>query len=337
MKNEFKKPPLTSNENGEERTVGYELEFTGIEMGETAQIVAGLYGGETEQLSSFEYTIRNTKLGEFALELDARLLLDREYEKVLLRIGIDPRQLKKRGELEESLKDLASSVVPYEIITPPVKLSEMPKLNRMVQSLRIHQAKGTGSSVVYAFGLHLNPEVPETNAESLLNHLRAYVLLDPWIRVDADIDLSRRLTPYINKFESRYLELILDPDYRPGLETLIRDYIGFENTRNRSLDMLPVFMHLKPGLTSSLLDDTRTSARPTFHYRLPNCSLENADWTLASEWNRWVLVEQLAYDEETLMGYCRAWNRLNRDSVFGFEKKWTELIQRFVNDDKTKE
>jgi hypothetical protein len=101
--------------------------------------------------------------------------------------------------------------------------------------------------------------------------------------------------------------------------------------------MLPVFMHLKPGLTSSLLDDTRTSARPTFHYRLPNCSLENADWTLASEWNRWVLVEQLADDEETLMGYCRAWNRLNRDSVFGFEKKWTELIQRFVNDDKTEE
>jgi hypothetical protein len=107
----------------------------------------------------------------------------------------------------------------FEVITPPIPLSSMKKLNKLVEKLREHKAKGTGSSFIFAFGLHLNPEIPDDSAESLLNHLRAYVMLDSWIRRDADINISRRLTPYINEYEEIYIQHILNPEYRPIIYT----------------------------------------------------------------------------------------------------------------------
>jgi hypothetical protein len=45
--------------------------------------------------------------------------------------------------------------------------------------------------------------------------------------------------------------------------------------------------------------------RPAFHYRLPNCLIDEPDWTLAREWNTWVTVEQLASDPERIRTMSR--------------------------------
>ena len=156
-------------------------------------------------------------------------------------------------------------------------------------------------------------------------------MLDPWIRKDAKINISRRLTPYINEYKSEYLQLILSPAYKPNLKELIRDYFRFDNSRNRPLDMLPVFMHLDPETTQIHLEETLTSARPAYHYRLPNCSIEDPDWSLADEWNRWVLVEQLAADTKTLNQYSRTYLKLKKETLVGFETKWIELMSRWVS------
>ncbi|MCC5913162.1 MAG: amidoligase family protein [Balneolaceae bacterium] len=332
--NSFLLPPSITNTDGNERSVGYEFEFTGVDMERAAHIVAGLYGGTITTISSYEIEISESRFGTFKLELDAQLLRDKKYETILKSVGLDLTKLKNLESLEGSLKDLASSVVPFEIITPPVPISEMESLNELTRELRKHHVKGTGSSFFYAFGLHLNPEVPDKSPESLLNHLRAYVMLDPWIRLDADIDISRRLTPYINEYNEKYIQLILNPEYKPDLQTLIRDYFNYDNSRNRPLDMLPLFMHLDEDLTTSLIGETITSARPTYHYRLPNCSLEDERWTLASEWNRWVEVEKLAADEFALNQYSRAWLRMNSQTLIGFEQKWIELINRMIENEK---
>lgn len=326
----FKKPPTIHNFIGEERRVGYEFEFTGVEMEQVSEIIQGLYGGVVEQISTYEYVVRETDFGTFTLELDAQLLRDKKYEKILGTMGIDLLSFKNIDSIEDTLRDMVSSVVPYEIVTPPVPISRMEELNRLVAELRRWKAKGTGSSFIYAFGLHLNPEVPDTSVESLLSHLRAYVMLDPWIRKDAKINISRRITPYINEYEESYIKLILDEIYNPDPEQLIRDYFNYENSRNRPLDMLPLFMHLNEKLTQSLIDEGITSSRPTYHYRLPNCSLEDEQWTLAQEWNRWVLVEMLAADETALSQYSRAWLRMKRDTLIRFDAKWVELINRWV-------
>jgi len=328
---EFINPPQTLNPSGNERRVGYEFEFTGVEIPEAAVMVQELYGGEVSRISTYEYHVNNSSFGTFKLELDAQLLREKKYEKTLKSIGIDLSAFKNIDSIEDKLKNMASSVVPFEIITPPIPLSSMPELLKLVNQLRNWKAKGTGSSVLYAFGLHLNPEIPDDSALSLLNHLRAYVMLDPWIRKDAKINISRRLTPYINEYKDEYLQLILNPDYKPSLEEFIRDYFRFENSRNRPLDMLPVFMHLDPETTQTLLKESLTSARPTYHYRLPNCSIEDPEWSLADEWNRWVLVEMLAEDKSSLKQYSKVYLKMQKETLVGFETKWIELMNRWVS------
>jgi hypothetical protein len=329
---EFTSPPVRNNPEGEERKVGYEFEFTGVSMETVAHMLQDLYGGDVDQISTYEYSITNTSLGTFKLELDAQLLREKKYEEFFQKIGIDISSYKRKESLEDSLKDMASSVVPFEIITPPIPLSKMGRLTEMVDKLRKHEAKGTGSSFVYAFGLHLNPEVPDYSVSSILNHLKAYIMLDNWIRKDSKINLSRRLTPFINEYEENYIQHILNPDYKPDLEQFIRDYFEFGNSRNRPLDLLPLFMYLNENLTSSLIKDTLTSSRPTYHYRLPNCSLEDEDWSLDQEWNRWVLVEKLASDKKSLDQYARAYLKMKRDTLIRFENKWIKLMDRWVKD-----
>lgn len=328
--NSFKTPPTTTNSCGIERKIGFEFEFTGVEMHDAAEMVKHIYGGSVQRVSTYEFKVIDTAFGLFSLELDARLLREKKYESYLSKIGIDMKTFKNISTIEERLKRIASSVVPFEIISPPIPLSKMAELNDLLSELRKWKAKGTGSSFLYAFGLHLNPEIPDKRASSLLNHLRAYVLLDPWIRVDANINISRRLTPYINEYREDYLKLILNDAYQPDLKKLIQDYFQFENSRNRPLDMLPVFLHLEPEYTNERLQDKLTKGRPTFHYRLPNCSVEDPEWTLADEWNRWVLVEKLANEEKTLHQYSNAYFKLQKETLIGFEQKWIKLIDRWV-------
>ena len=326
----FKTPPKTTNPAGDERSVGYEFEFTGVEMDEASEIVQSLYGGKIKQVSTFEFDVKETYFGDFKLELDAQLLRDKKYEKLLKTVGIDLSKFKNTESIEDSLKDAVSSVVPFEIVTPPVPISSMKELNKLVDALRERKAEGTGSSFLYAFGLHINPEIADDSPQSLLNHLRAYVLLDPWIRKDSAINMSRRITPYINEYKEDYIKLILNPAYDPDFEQLITDYFNYGNSRNRPLDMLPLFMHLNEEHTALLIKDTLTSSRPTYHYRLPNCSLEDEGWSIAKEWNRWVLVEKMAADHKTVDQYSRAWLKMKSDTLVGFETKWIELINRWV-------
>lgn len=327
----FRNPPKIKNQDGEERSVGFEFEFTGVEMKDAAEMTSNLYGGKIEQISGYEYVVRDSEFGDFSLELDASLFLNKKYEKVLKRVGLDVDKLKNKDKLEDTLRDMASTVVPFEIVTPPIPISKLARMQELVETLRQWKAKGTGSSFLYAFGLHLNPEVPELSAESILRHLKAYVMMDAWIRKDADIDLSRKITPYINEYEMDYIRYILREDYKPDLRTLINDYFQFKNSRNRPLDLLPVFMFMDKETTQSLREEELTSARPTFHYRLPNCSIEDETWSLADEWNRWVLVEQLADDEKSLGQYSRAFLKMDDKSVFSMKKKWIKLMDRWVS------
>ncbi|MGN8225599.1 amidoligase family protein [Gracilimonas sp. BCB1] len=326
----FKTPPVPKNQEGRERSIGFEFEFTGVEMADAAEMIVNLYGGETEQISGYEFKVNDTDFGTFSLELDASLFLNKKYEGVLKSVGLDVEKLQNKDKLEDTLRDMASTIVPFEIITPPIPFSKLDALNKLVDKLREWKAKGTGSSFFYAFGLHLNPEVPELTADSLLRHLKAYVMLDAWIRQDADIDISRKLTPYINEYEVKYIRHILQEDYQPDLESLIHDYFEFENSRNRPLDMLPVFRFLEEELTEELLEEKLTSARPTFHYRLPNCSIQDENWSLGEEWNRWWLVERLANDEQALNQYARRFLQMDDKTLFSVKRKWIKLMDRWV-------
>jgi hypothetical protein len=95
---------------------------------------------------------------------------------------------------------------------------------------------------------------------------------------------------------------VLDPEYAPTRRELIEDYLAFSPTRNRVLDLLPLFVHCEPEcLQGHDVEGVElVKPRPTFHYRLPNCEIERPDWTPAAAWNRWLSVERLAADPSRL-------------------------------------
>jgi len=330
MPKEFIAPPVLTNQKGEERSVGVEFEFAGVEIPEAAEILKNRFGGVIKAISTYEYSLIGSELGDFKVELDARLFLDKTYEKLLKKVGIDLSNLKKKKELEDILTDIASTVVPFEIVTPPVPFSRLPDLDLLVEDMREKKAEGTGTSFFHAFGLHLNPEVSDLKTETLLNTLRAFVLLQEWIRLDSEIDLSRRITPFIDDYSTAYKNLIITTSYDPDIEKFIDDYLRFNPSRNRPLDMLPVFEFIDNDRVKKVIDDGLTSARPAFHYRLPNCKIDEEDWSLAVEWNRWVLVELLANSKITLNSLCNEYQSMQKKELFGFKKKWIKRIHKWV-------
>ena len=129
-----------------------------------------------------------------------------------------------------------------------------------------------------------------------------------------------------------YVLKVVDSHYRPGLAQMIDDYLVANPTRNRDLDMLPLFAELDPERVRRQFQSPLVKARPTFHYRLPDTRLSDPSWGLITEWNRWVQVEWLAADRERLDDACRhycAFAKERRLSDWGDTvRQWLRPIER---------
>lgn len=321
----FEMPPETRNAAGDERRVGFELEFAGLALEDAAAAVREVFGGDVEEEGPFRLRVAGTALGDFQVEVDASVLQDRRYLEILrdLGVAIDLAELEK--PIEKMVGWLAELVVPFEVTTPPVPLGELSRVESLRAALAAREARGTGSRLRYAFGLHINPEVPSPEGESLLRHLRAFLVLYGWLKESSDVDLTRRLTPFIDEFPASYLRLALDPAYAPSLAEMAADYVTHNPTRNRPLDLLPVFAdRLGIEALEGLPEDEPLSPRPTFHYRLPNCRIDEPDWTVAAEWNRWTEVERLAARPDELARRCAAARRAAAEP--GLWRRIRELV-----------
>jgi hypothetical protein len=147
----------------------------------------------------------------------------------------------------------------------------------------------------------LNVEVPSRDEETLLRYLQSFLVLYDWLSDVIDVDVTRRIGPFVNPFPEDYRMKVLDPSYTPNLDTLIDDYLLANPTRNRPLDMLPVFATIdEQKVALAAKDFDKVKARPAFHYRLPNCLIDDPAWSIAIEWNRWCEVERLADDPERM-------------------------------------
>jgi len=288
----FQMPPKLQNDKGDERRVGVEIELSAPDIDSLVVIVQSVFGGISESISAYEWEVRDSCFGKFGIEVDY------DYLKKIA------KESDKSGKVIDELQThalgaLSSALVPFEIVTPPIPVSQLPTMEDLTVKLRERGAKGTKDAVWKAYGLHLNPEVPSLDAPSCLRYLKAYLCLHDWLIEQEKVDLSRRITPYVDAFGSDYIGLVLAGDYEPGITTLIDDYLQYNPTRNRSLDMLPLFSFLDRERVASAVNDELVKARPTFHYRLPNCDIDNPQWSVADAWNGWCMVERLA--ENTIL------------------------------------
>ncbi len=308
------------NYEGEDRKVGFELEFSGLTLSQTIDVMQRVLPGELVSVSKAEQEIEVDGLGSFKVEIDWDYL----KRKAKAEGGDKSAWVRELGSLAENL-------VPIEIVCPPLTLEQCEQLLTLTEALREAGAKGTDESWIAAYGVHINPEVPSLSANVLLRYLQAFSLLQWWLVEAHRVDTTRKLSPYIDKYPEAYIRLLVN-QHEVTQEQLIDDYLKHNATRNRALDMLPLFAFLDEEKVMGAVDDKKIKARPTFHYRLPNCQLEHPDWQLTEPWKIWWVVDALANDQQALDYWKQAFIDAERPLIGVSEKDWKERLEQWLKD-----
>lgn len=313
------------------RKVGFEIELAGLSIDQTSQVVVQEFGGQAMQDSSAEYSVNTPHHGQFKIELDAipakklAAWLGERHEKAAT--SGSSFQAKFVETIDSATHSAASTIAPLEIVTPPLAVKDIPRLDTLCNRLRQQNAEGTKASFQNTFGLHINPEVMNEEPKAVINVMAAFAIMFPWLKREHGVDLTRHLSPFIEPYENDYVDLIASENGEPSWNKLITDYQRHNPTRNRALDMLPMMMHKRFELVRSLYGpDEKINARPTFHYRLPNCELAQPHWSVSKEWRRWLIVEQAASRENCLSDLKSAWHA-SKDVTL-FENKNEFLINQ---------
>ncbi|MEL6267996.1 MAG: amidoligase family protein, partial [Pseudomonadota bacterium] len=214
------------------------------------------------------------------------------------------KHLSDDSELAAAARDMfgdaAALVVPTEITAPPIAIGEAGMTDEIVEALRAAGARGTRAAPTNAFAMQLNVEAASTAPTAVLSVLRSFILLEDWLRAEIQVDVARRVLGFEHRFPADYRRKIFDPRYAPSAGGLIDDYLEANPTRNRALDLLPILAEIDEDRVRAALPDEKIKPRPAYHYRLPDCRIEEVDWSPRLDWERWLVVERLAADEARL-------------------------------------
>lgn len=289
--------------SGESRRVGVEIELSGLDIGQISALIQDVVGGQLIEVSTYEHHIVNTSVGKVRVEFDALLFREMKIRNFFEQLQID-LDSKDKESIEEALASVAQWLVPFELVFEPIAIARLAEL----EAVRAHigqYAEGTNSALLNAFGLHLNPEIPELTVEMALRYLRAFLVLYEELKHGHDVDPIRNLSGFIESFPKDYVLLVLDTNYAPSQEQFIDDYLTANPTRNRPLDLLPLLSQMDEERVRARLPEEKISPRPAFHYRLPNSLVNEEDWSISREWALWMKVEVLAHNTTQLNRRCR--------------------------------
>ena len=320
----FNLPRNTQTSDNQTRRVGFELEFSGIDLQQTVSAVQGALDAEIVSQTEAEIKLHSEELGDFNIEIDWAYL--------------KAKAAKEQGPNEDRtwvdlLSLVAPMLVPIEVVCPPIPMDRLGALDSMVDALRAAGALGTEKSFISAYGVHVNVELPDLEAATLSRYLRAYALLQWWLVDSHHIDIARRISPYIDLFTRDYLKhVLMHPN--AGIDQILDDYLQFNPSRNRGLDLLPLLASIDEEKVRSVVDDPRIKARPAFHYRLPDCRIEQSDWSLTVPWNSWLVVEKLAENDVWLQELTEEFLSTERQRVLLdiSRTSWVEYIDLWLKD-----
>lgn len=325
MTNRCRMPDILNTTDGSQRRVGIEIELSGLGYEKLVDLAGKLLGGEGHLVSRYVTEIR-TDLGDFIIELDSHQIQDLDLQDPRL-----PESVRELGGHAMSVIDAAAEIiVPLEIITPPLPFSAVERIETLCDSLRDAGALGSREAIYYAFGLQLNPELPDLEPSTLLRYLRCFAALYDWLKARHQLDISRKLTTYIEPWSSAYIDLLFADDYAPDMEQLMRDYLHHNPTRNKALDLLPLFAHIDQGILASYVKDQRIKSRPTLHYRLPDCDIDNPRWHFSSVWNDWVMLEQIVANAGNLAELVKAFRNSRKLSFHNLTHSWQESTDQWL-------
>lgn len=285
---EFTQLPRPHSAEGGPRLTGVEIELGGLPEYRVAEIARDTLGGTLRRVDGPCWRLEDSEVGAIDVYLDTAL---RKSEKSALR---------------DAALSLGREIIPVEIVSAPLSFAQMQRLNDLIAPLRAAGAQGSSAGLFFGFGVHFNVQIVSDEVADIRNPLMAYALIEDWLRSALPIDEMRRILPFASPYPTGFVRALLDLPGDAGLDDLVTLYLGHNPTRNRGLDMLPLFKHLRPGALPPSVSDS-TGARPTFHFRLPDCRIDQPDWSLAPEWRRWVIVEQVAEDPRLMEALARVW------------------------------
>lgn len=318
-------PDARLNSEGEERRVGVEVELSGLSYEVLVDHAARLLDAPAKAVSRYVTRIE-TGLGPFTIELDSDPIKELDLADERL-----PRSIRELGgQAMEVIDAAAERVVPLEIVTPPIPLSHLQDVETLVDELHLLGALGSREAIYFAFGLQLNPELPDLEPATIIRYLQAFAALYDWLKARHQLDISRKFTTYIEPWVSRYTDLLMEDDYAPDQKQVMRDYLEFNPTRNRALDLLPLFAHLDADLLGQYVRDPRIKSRPTLHYRLPDCDIDNPEWHFSSVWNDWVILEQIANRADDLAELRELFRDSRKFSFHNLTHSWQETTDHWL-------
>jgi len=316
-------PPWSETAAGTVRRVGVEIEMIGPDVEQLASLVHDALGGELELVSPYEAVVRGDEAGPWRVELDFGYLKRRGRD------HDEPPSLV--DELAEGvMRAGAEAIVPVELVCPPLPIPALTRVESLLPALRRLGAQGTRAGLAYAFGMHLNPEMPRCDAPTILAYLRAFACLHDWLARECRVDTARRMTRYAAPYPAEYVRRLVDPGYAPDVTTLIDDYLEANPTRNRALDMMPLFAELDEPRVRAAVDDPRIRARPALHYRLPNCEIDAPGWGLHVAWSQWLQVEHLAADPGRLGTVCGRYAAFLDRTLSTWLEDWAEQVEAWL-------
>lgn len=318
-------PDILNTIDGNERRVGVEIELSGLGYQQLVSLAEELLEGKATLESRYVSKLE-TPQGCFVIELDSDPikdldLADERFPQSLRELG---------GQAMEVIDATAERIVPLEIVSPPMPISKLSQIETLVDKLRKAGALGSREAIYFAFGLQLNPELPDLKPSTLVRYFQAFAVLYDWLKARHQLDISRKFTPYIEPWSSRYTDLLIADDYAPDQQQVMVDYLESNPTRNRALDLLPLFAHLDKPLLDQYVDDPRIKSRPTLHYRLPDCDIDNPEWHFSSVWNDWVVVEQLANHAEDLAELRALFRDSRKINLRNLTRNWQETSENWL-------
>ena len=87
----------------------------------------------------------------------------------------------------------------------------------LAESVKEAGAVGTEESLIAAYGVHINAEIPKLDATTLSGYLKAFALLQWWLVEVHDVDTTRKVSPYIDLYSETYLRQVLSQKVYAGL------------------------------------------------------------------------------------------------------------------------
>ena len=304
--------PRPHRAQGGPRRAGVEIEFAGLHEDTAAGLVRAQWGGRIERLAAHDLRVVGTAIGEVRIELDTAL---RRYSNT---------------PLAASAIELSRSVVPVEVILPPLEPLMLGEVSSFMQALHDAGAQGSNEGAFYAFGLHLNIEIAAAEAAFVVPVARAYALMEDWLRLTDPPDRMRRLLPFVDPYPRSWVDAVAAEGGNWSLRDFASHYLHHNPIRNRGLDLLPLVEYLFADMAKATLKSSAKGGRPAWHYRLPEARFDRAGGGVAAAWNRWCLVERVAARRDLLAALAAEW-AAHRGAATTLRTDWAPVVSRLLH------